>query len=139
MGQVTERDGPGAHVRRFDGEAGDIIVGWLVRLLLVLGLILLVAYEAISVGVTYVGLDDDAREVALAARAAYRSGSTESEITELASEQATEVEARLVALDMDDQSLTVTVERDAPTVLLHRFGPTEDLATATVTRTVDTS
>jgi hypothetical protein len=139
MGQVTRGDRPGELLRRFHGESGDIIVGWLVRLLLVLGLILLVAYEAISVGVTYVGLDDDAREVALAARDAYRSGSTENEVEELADEQAAAVDARLVSVELDDQSLTVTVERDAPTVLLHRFGPTEDLATATVSRTVDTS
>lgn len=128
---------PHAWRSRVADPTGDILLGWLVRLLLVVGVLVLVAYEGISIGVTYVGLDDDARDVALAARDAYRSGATETQTTQVAEEAATEVDASLVALEVDDASLTVTLDREAPTLVLHRFGPTEDLATATVSRTVD--
>jgi hypothetical protein len=118
------------------GEAGDIISRWLMQMMATMAVFALVAYEVIAVGVTAVRVDDIAREVARAARDAYRVEQSPDRMQAAADDHAQSLGATLVALDEDGGELSVTVEKRAPTLVVHRLGPLEDLVTPASTRRV---
>lgn len=117
-------------------ESGGIITGWLFQIVLVVAVLALIAYEALSIGIAAIALDDNAREVARAARDAYRVEGTLAHAEERAREAALPLGVEVVAVEEGDDELVVTLSRDAPTLLVHRIGPLEDLATATKTTTI---
>jgi hypothetical protein len=121
---------------RRTGEAGDIISRWLMQMLATMAVFALIAYEVIAVGVAAVRVDDIAREVARAARDAYRVEQSPDRMQATADDHAQSLGARLVALDEDGGELSVTVEMQARTLLVHRLGPLEDLVTPASTRRV---
>lgn len=115
-------------------EAGVASGSWVVQALVILAILGLVGYEAISIGLTAFSVDDASRQVARAARDAYRSsdGSLDQAAAEAA--EAAEVHhADVTDVAIDGEDLRVTLTRRAPTVLLHRFGPTDDLTLRTAT------
>ena len=114
-------------------ERGEIITGWLVKMLLTVAVLALVAYEVISIGVTTFALDDHAREVARAARDAYRSEQSVEVATQAAVAVADRHDAEVVALEDEGEDLVITLQRQAPTLVTHRIGPLEDLTVASVT------
>lgn len=114
-------------------EQGEIITGWLFKMLLTVAVLAFIAYEVISIGVTTVALDDNAREVARAARDAYRSDQSVEAATEAAVAVADLHGAEVVALEDEEEDLVITLERQAPTLLTHRIGPLEDFTRASVT------
>lgn len=114
-------------------EQGDILSGWLLKMLLTVAVIALVAYEAISIGVTTVALDDNAREVARVARDAYRSDQSVEVAAEAAAVVADRHGAEVVSLEDEGEDLVITLQRQAPTLITHRIGPLEDLTMASVT------
>ncbi len=117
-------------------ERGEIITGWLFKMLLTVAVLAFIAYEVISIGVTTVALDDNAREVARAARDAYRSDQSVEAATEAAVAVADLHDAEVVALEDEGDDLVITLQRQAPTLLTHRIGPLEDLTVASVTTRV---
>ena len=119
---------------RLRGENGDIIAGWLFRLVLWLGALALVVFEIGAVVVASVTADDAAGEVARASADAYRATGSLSQATEVAEEIATAREVELTALDEDEGALVVEVTREAETILLHRIPPAADLITRSATR-----
>lgn len=124
----------GATVRH--DERGEIITGWLLRILLTVAVLGLVIYEVLAVVVSTVALDDNAREVARAARDAYRVEQSVDDATEVAQEVADLHDADVTALEEDGEDLVITLDQQAPTLLVHRIGPLEDLTRVTVTRRV---
>jgi len=119
-----------------DAESGDIITGWLVQLLLFLAVLSFIAYEALAVVVTHASLDDTAREVARAARDEYRVGRSIDIATSTAVEVAAVRDARVVAVAEHDGELVVELHRDAPTLVIHRIGPLQDLTKVTTSARV---
>jgi hypothetical protein len=115
--------------RRAD-ESGDIIGGWLLQLVVFLAVLAFIAYEVISVVVTNISLDDTAREVARAARDEYRVARSIDVATASAGETAAARDARIVEVTQHGDDLIVELERDAPTLLIHRIGPLQDLSKA---------
>jgi hypothetical protein len=117
------------------GELGGALGSWLVQLLVVLAVLGLLGYEAVAVGVTAFRVDDASRQVAREARDAYRSsnGSLQTATT-AAAEAAVVHDASLVDVAQDGEELVVTLQRQAPTLFVHRIGPlgevTERSATA---------
>jgi hypothetical protein len=122
-----------AHTRRRD-EVGAATGSWITQVLVVLAVLGLLGYEVISVGLTTFAVDDASRQVARVARDAYRSsdGSLD-QAAEQAAEAAEVHDADVTDVAIDGEDLTVTLTRRAPTVLLHRFGPTEDLTVRSAT------
>jgi hypothetical protein len=118
-------------VQHRPGEQGDIITGWLFRLLAFMAVLVVVGYEVISIGLNVVTLDDNAREVARAARDAYRVEGSLDDAEDAAQEVADLHGVEVVSLVEDGDDLIVSLEKQAPTLLVHRVGPLEDLATAT--------
>lgn len=115
-------------------ENGDIIAGWLLRLVVWLGALALVVFESGAVVVASVTADDAAGEVARASADAYRASGSLSQATEVAEEIAAAREVELTALDEDEGALVVEVTREARTILLHRIPPAADLITRSATR-----
>jgi hypothetical protein len=118
------------------GEEGDIISRWLMQMLATMAVFALVAYEVIAVGVAAVRVDDIARQVARAARDAYRVEQSPDRMQATADGHAQSMGATLVALEEDGGELSVTVEKRARTLIVHRVGPLEDLVTPASTRRV---
>lgn len=113
---------------RRSSESGDIITGWLLQVVIFLAVISFIAYEVISVLATTVSLDDTAREVARAARDEYRVTRSLDAASETAAEVADVRDAHVVELTEDGDDLIVELQRDAPTLVIHRIGPLQDLA-----------
>lgn len=107
-------------------ERGGIITGWLIQLVVTMAVVGLVAYELISIAVTSVNLDDDAREVAQAAQEAYRSQDNLDEATATAAQQADELGVTLEALRIEGDFLVVEVSDEAPTLVTQHIGPLKD-------------
>jgi hypothetical protein len=102
-------------------QTGGIITGWLLQLVVVMSVLGLIGYEAITVAITSINLDDDARAVAIQARDAYRADN-DLRAAEAAAETAAErVEVELVSVDADDDNVYATVAGTADTLLLHRI------------------
>ena len=115
------------------GERGDIVLGWLTKLVVIFGLAGIVLFDAISVGVTSVNVADQG---SFAAREASETwGATR----DLQKAYATAVK---VAADRDalnsvdpksfrvdaDGTIHLKISRTATTLVLYRVGPLEDLA-----------
>lgn len=117
-------------------ERGEIITGWLLRIVLTVAVLGLVVYEVLAVVVSTVALDDNAREVARAARDAYRVEQSLDDAVEAAQEVADLHDADVTALEEDGEDLVMSLGQQAPTLLIHRIGPLEDVTQITVTRRV---
>src|SRR5690606_20603380 len=116
---------PATVVRPEAGQDGGVLGSWLVQMLLVLAVLALVGYEAVSMGLTSFGVDDASRQVARAARDAYRSSDGSLGTAEQTAVEAAEVhDAEVVDVSIEGEDLTVTLSRRAPTLLLHRFAAT---------------
>ena len=133
--RARTRQGGSLNGRRSD-QRGDIIASWLFQVVAFLAVLGFVAYEIISIGVTMVALDDNAREVARAARDAYRAELSLDQAEDAAEAVAEQHQAAIVGLEEDDGELTVTLQKQAPTLLVHRIGPLEDLTLATQTTSI---
>lgn len=106
------------------------MTGWLIQLVVIMAVIGLVGHEVISITVTTINLEDDARDVAAAARDAYGRGDRRGAET-AATAVADELGVTLVTLEADDEAVYATVTTQADTLLVHRIGPLEDLTTPT--------
>jgi hypothetical protein len=124
------------------GDRGDIVLGWLTRLTVVLGLVGLVGFDAISLGVGRLATEDAAHA---AAGAAVRSWADTQDVQRA-------YEAALSELDpvsglegtippssfsiAPDGAVTLTLERTSATMLVEKVPPIRSWATsrATVTR-----
>ncbi|MBW3618703.1 MAG: hypothetical protein KY461_00525 [Actinobacteria bacterium] len=115
---------------RFASEHGGIVTGWLFQLLIIMAIIGVLGHEVISIGVTSVNLEDDARDVAVAARDAYGRGDLDA-AKEAAAAAASQLDAELLSLEVDGETLVATVTKQADTFFVHRIGPLEDLTTPT--------
>ena len=110
------------------------ISNWFAQLLIVVVVVGLIIYEAVALAFTTVRVDDLAREVARAARDEYRSEESLDGARTRAEEMAADQEATVVRLDSDGDVLTVTLEKHANTLLVHRIPPLADRLTPTATR-----
>jgi hypothetical protein len=139
----THRDQmKGGGVRRSRGamaassQTGDVITRWLFQILAITAVIALIVYELLAVVVTNVSLDDNAHEVARAARDAYRGERSLDQTMTTAEEVAATHGVTVTGVAADGDDLVIDLEKRASTLLVHRIGPLEDLATATTSRRI---
>jgi hypothetical protein len=123
-------------VARTHQQEGGIITGWLLQLVAILAVISLVVYEVVAVGVATVSVDDDARDGARAASAAYRSERSLTSAREAAEGAVDSDETEIVSLTEVDGELVITLHKRARTLLVHRIGALEGLATPSTTRRI---
>lgn len=125
-----------AHGADRTGQRGEIS-NWLVQMLVVLAIVGLVVYEAVALGFTAVQVDELAREVARVARDEYRAEESLTRARTVAEETAGDEEATVTRFDADEDSLSVTIEKQANTLVVHRIGPLADRLTPSATRRAD--
>lgn len=112
-------------------ETGGIVSSWLIQLTLIMGIIAIVGYEAITVGVTALNLDDSAREVALEARDVYRSTKDLQRTTDEAESAAEVVGVNLVGVEVDGDDVVVSVSASADTLFIHRISVLDNVTNPT--------
>jgi hypothetical protein len=116
-------------------EQGGIVTGWIFKLLISLALVGVVAFEAGAVIVARVTVDGVASEAAGEAASAYARGQNAGAAEAIAKEYAASHGATMVGFTIENQgrAVTVTVEKRARTILLHRIGATEKWTVARTT------
>ncbi len=103
-------------------ESGDIISGWLLRLLVLMAAISYVVFELVTVGINAIQAEDIAQETARTAARAYQQSDGRLDAAERAAdEKAAERGARFVDLEVADDLMHVVVRRDADTLLIHEI------------------
>jgi hypothetical protein len=117
-------------------QEGGIITGWLFQLVAILAVISLIVYEVVAIGVATVSVDDAARDGARAASTAYRSERSLASAREAAEGTVSSDETEIVSLTEVDGELVITLRKRARTLLAHRVGALEGLATPSTTRRI---
>lgn len=108
------------------GDAGDVVVGWLVKLVAVFSVVGVLAFDGVSLGAAELAVTDTAVAAARAAGLELGSGATAQQAYDAAQAAASEddglnevpVEDFVVAAD---KSVTLLVRRTAPTMVLHHI------------------
>ena len=111
-------------------ETGGIITDWLLQVVIFLAIVGLVGFEAITIAVTSVNLQDDAQDVARTAARTYKSARRLPPAREAAEELAEQREVTLVDVTEEDGVVTVTIIKQADTLVVHNIGLFDDLVEA---------
>ena len=119
-------------------ETGGIVLSWLLRLVVTMGIIALVVFEIVAVILASVRADDAAGEVARASTVAYGSTGSLEQAGDVAAAVARDRDVELTTFEQDGTALEVVVSTDAGTLLLHRIPGTEGIITRSATRRVET-
>jgi Flp pilus assembly protein TadG len=119
------------------GEAGGIVTGWLLRIVVVLLVLAAGVFEAGAVAVNTITVDDAAREVARVAALTYSGDRDLDAAFDAGTQAARERGVRLREVEVDGDRLSVTVESSAPTLLIHRLEPLAGFTVREATRTLD--
>ena len=122
------------------GDAGDIVVGWLVKLVAGFAVVGVLAFDGVSFGVAELAVTDTAAAASRVASAELTSGRTAQQAYTAAYEAAVRddgineipVEEFLVG---PDRSVTLTVRRSTPTLVLHHIPGSETWLVAESTAT----
>ena len=112
-------------------DRGDVIVGYFTKVALVLVAFAVVAFDAVSVGVARIGVEDTARTAATTAAEAY----AESKNVDFAYQKAVDyaddhgvtIVDKTFGIDSEGR-VTLRVEREATTLLLYRTKKTSSWA-----------
>ena len=113
-----------------------VVLGWLIKVVVVLSILGVVLYEIGAITVNYFGLDTSADDIAIALSTRTQEETpTEAELMEQAKREARVVEAKLVRLKVnpENQTMTIVLRRKASTLILHEIPGIKDWAKATVT------
>lgn len=120
-----------AVMKRLD-ERG-FLVSWLVKLAIGFALTALVLYEAGAIGVNFFTLDSTADDIAVKMSVDIRPGVVprQDDLEAQARALAKESDARLLSVQLIENSVVVEIRRRAKTLIVHRFGLTKDWARST--------
>lgn len=124
------------HGRTDAGQRGEVS-SWLLQLLIVIAIVGLVVFEVVALAFAAVQVDDLAREVARTARDEYRAEQSLERARAVAEDTAGEGQATVTSLEIDEDVLSVRLEKDANTLLVHRIGPLAERLTPSATREAD--
>ena len=117
-------------------ERGDIVLGWLLKLVISLAIVGLGAFEGGAVLVAKVGADGVANDVANEAAVVYAGRSDAEAAEKAAADEASRAGARLIRFEVssDGRNVSVTVLKKAKTIFLHRIDATKSWTEARATR-----
>ncbi|MGH8894926.1 MAG: hypothetical protein ACRDWY_16740 [Actinomycetes bacterium] len=114
-------------------DRGDIVLSWLTKITVVLGIAGIGLFDAISIGTTSVNLSDQGAYAAREASEVWQSTNSVQKAYDAAVAAATEqnslnvVDTKSFRID-EDNTVHVTVRREATTILLYRWGRTAEWA-----------
>ncbi|HWF42234.1 MAG TPA: hypothetical protein VN683_09135 [Acidothermaceae bacterium] len=125
--------------RRLDDvapDAGDVILSWLTRVVLVIAATAVVGFDGLSIAVAHVSAQDDANSAAVAAATAWVSDKGALAPTMLAAQNSAAQHNETViprSLTVDpDGTVHLKLERDATTLVIRHIGPLRSWATVIV-------
>jgi hypothetical protein len=135
---LTSPSRVGSRVGRLGAERdrGDIVLGWLTRIVVVLAIAGLGLFDAISVGSTAVSLSDQGNLAAREASEIWQSTDSVQAAYDAAVTSATEanpqnvVDPKTFTID-EDNTVHLTVSRTATSIVLYHWGPTAKWAELT--------
>jgi hypothetical protein len=124
------------------GDDGNIVVGWLVKVVVVFSVLGVLAFDGVSIGTAELAVTDSAHAAARAAsqelvaggspqqayQAAYAAAVQDDEINELPADE---------FLVGPDRAVTLTVARTTPTLVLHHIPGSEEWLVAEATATYE--
>ncbi len=121
------------------GERGDIVLGWLMKVALVLGIFGVFAFDAISLASTNISATDSANSAAVLGAEAWRNTHGDIQMAydaarEYAEKQGGSIEPREFVVN-EDGSVEVTFRKEASSVLLFRTKATKKWTQVAVTGT----
>lgn len=120
------------------GDRGDIVLGWLTKLVVTLAVLGVIGFDAISLVSTRFQTEDHAQSAARAASETYKSGKDLQAAYDAAVAEVVEhgdtVDATTFAI-APDGAVTLTLQALAPTMLLEKVGPLRDWAQVETTVT----
>ena len=122
-------------------DRGDIVLGWLTRLTVVLAVLGVIGFDLVSVGAGHLAAEDRAQDAARAAVSSYRSEKDVQRAYEAALADVSADGKVGDAIDpagfsvAEDGSVTLTVVHTSPTLLVEKISPLRRFATATATVT----
>ena len=117
-------------------ERGDIVIGWLMKLVISLAIVGLVAFEGGAILVAKVQADGIANDVASEAAIVYARGADADAAEKAARAEAEHAGVEFVAFAVvnDGRSISVTVLKKAKTLFLQRIDSTKSWTEARSTR-----
>ena len=119
-------------------DRGDIVLGWLTKLAVVLAVLGVLGFDAISLASTRFSAEDHAQTAARAAGAVYRTPADLQPAYDAAAAAVVEygdvVDPASFAI-APDGAVTLTLQRTAPTMVLEKIGPLRGWADVTTTVT----
>lgn len=119
-------------------DAGDIVVSWLTKIVLIAAIVGVIGFDSISIGVSRIGVVDDADTAVQAASAAWQGSHHNITLAYQAAQealpnpQAEEVLVTDFAVEPDG-TVHLTVRRTAQTLVLHRISRLQHLAVVQAT------
>ena len=118
---------------RFTSDRGDIVLGWLTKLVVVLGVAGLFLFDAISLGTTAMNLSDQGSYAARQASEVWQTTKSVQKAYEAAVATATEQNAENVVVAKtfridEDNTVHFTIKRTADSILLFRWDKSAEWA-----------
>lgn len=123
------------------GDRGDIVLGWLTRLTVVLAVLGVIGFDLVSVGAGHLAAEDRAQDAARAAVTSFRADGDVQRAYEAALADVADDGKVGDTIDpgafsvAEDGSVTLTVAHTSPTLLVEKISPLRRFATATATVT----
>ena len=108
------------------GDAGAIVMGWLVKIALILTIVGISAFDAVAVGSAHLTTTDDANAAASAASADYQTSHNVQSALSAAQGAITNTSEVLDPKSFSiapDGTATLTIERKVTTLVMYRIGP----------------
>jgi hypothetical protein len=117
------------------GDSGGIVTSWLLKVVLSLLLLGMVAFEAGAIVIARIGVDGTAQTAATEAAFSYARNQDLQRAETEAADKARQGGATLVAFAVseDGETVTVTLERTARTMIVHRISSLERFSRVTAT------
>ena len=118
------------------GDRGDIVLGWLTKLVVTLAVLGVVGFDLVSLGTARFQAEDHAQAAARAANASWKSAQDlqrayDAALAEVA-EHGDTIDPQTFTVGTDG-NITLTLHRVAPTMLVEKIGPARSWAEVDVT------
>lgn len=120
------------------GDAGDIVLGWLTKIMVLLAVLGVMAFDAVSLGSSYVQTEDAGQQ---AARRAAERYSLDKDLQAAYDAALLPLLARGDTIDPDsfsvspDGAVTLTISHQTPTLLVEKIPPLREYAVVEATVT----
>lgn len=126
-------------------DRGDVVLGWLTKLVATLAVVGVLGFDAVSLGSGRFQAEDHAQGAARAASAAWQGDKRVQVAYDAALAEVVEAGDTIDTIDTADftvaadGAVTLTLHHEVSTLLVHRVAPLRDLAVLTATVTSRTS